>query len=200
MFCSKSCLSQHYSRRLKQHKKANLFKVHSIALGCYPGHSGHYIAIFSNVYYLALIVHCVKKGPNRSSRLQMFFEIGFFINFAIFTVKYLCWSLLLLKLQTFRKNVRCFPVDIAKILRTNFYGTPPVTDSDQKKLYLDTAHTMVFSLRTLKMLLSVNSAHWHAFVGRYCVHCNNSYFWNEYYSTEDKNFIYCLCYWKEKRH
>ena len=141
-----------------------------------------------------------KKGPNRSSRLQMFFEIGFFINFAIFTVKYLCWSLLLLKLQTFRKNVRCFPVDIAKIFRTNFYGTPPVTDSDQKKLYLDTALTMVFSLRTLKMLLSVNSAHWHAFVGRYCVHCNNSYFWNEYYSIEDKNFIYCLCYWKEKRH
>ena len=119
MFCSKSCLSQHYSRRLKQHKKANLFKVHSIALGCYPGHSGHYIAIFSNVYYLALIVHCVKKGPNRSSRLQMFFEIGFFINFAIFTVKYVLESPFI-KVADLQEKCQVFSCGYSKNFKNKF--------------------------------------------------------------------------------
>ena len=37
----------------------------------------------------------------QSSRSQMFFKIGVLWNFAIFTVKHLCWSLFLIKLQAF---------------------------------------------------------------------------------------------------
>ena len=36
---------------------------------------------------------------NRSSRSQMFFKIGALKSFTIFTVKHLCWSLFLIKLQ-----------------------------------------------------------------------------------------------------
>ena len=39
---------------------------------------------------------------SKSSRSQMFFEIGCFKNFAIFTGKHLCWGLFLIKLQAFR--------------------------------------------------------------------------------------------------
>ena len=59
----------------------------------------------------------------RSSRSQMFFKIGVLKNFAIFTEKHLCWSLFLIKLQASRPKrlrQRCFPVDIAKFLRTDF--------------------------------------------------------------------------------
>ena len=41
--------------------------------------------------------------PNVSNlQKQMFFKIDVLKNFAIFTGKYLCWSLFLIKLQTFR--------------------------------------------------------------------------------------------------
>ena len=52
----------------------------------------------------------------------MFFKIGVLENFAIFTGKYLCWSLLLIKLQVFKKRLqhRCIPVNIAKFLRATF--------------------------------------------------------------------------------
>ena len=46
-------------------------------------------------------------------------------NLAIFTGKYLCWSLFFNKMQAFSRNFikkklqhRCFPVNIAKFLRT----------------------------------------------------------------------------------
>ena len=62
----------------------------------------------------------------RSSRSQMFFKIGVLRNFAIFTVKQLCWSLFLIKLQDrsscnfIKKRLqhRCFPVNTANFLRT----------------------------------------------------------------------------------
>ena len=38
----------------------------------------------------------------RSSRLEMFLKIGVLKNFAIFTGKYLCWSLFLINIQTWR--------------------------------------------------------------------------------------------------
>ena len=38
----------------------------------------------------------------RSSRSQMFLEIGVFKDFANFTGKHLCWSLFLIKLQVWR--------------------------------------------------------------------------------------------------
>ena len=56
------------------------------------------------------------KNRCRSSRRQMFFNIGVIKNFAMFTQKHLCWSLFLIKMQAFR----CFPVNIAKLLRAAF--------------------------------------------------------------------------------
>ena len=56
------------------------------------------------------------KNRCRSSRSQMFFKIGVLKNFAMFTGKHLCWSLFLIKMQAFR----CFPVNIAKLLRAAF--------------------------------------------------------------------------------
>ena len=43
-------------------------------------------------------------------------------NFAILTRKYLCWSLFFNFIK--RLQHRCFPVNIAKFLRTAFYRTP----------------------------------------------------------------------------
>ena len=64
----------------------------------------------------------------RSSRSQMFFKISVLKNFAVFTGKHQLWSLFLIKLQTWRSakrlQHRCFPVNIAKFLRT-----PPVAAS-----------------------------------------------------------------------
>ena len=57
------------------------------------------------------------KKRCRSSRSQMFFKIDVLKNFAIFTGKHLCWSLFLIKLQAFK----CFPVNIAKFLRSSFF-------------------------------------------------------------------------------
>ena len=62
----------------------------------------------------------------KSSRSHVFFKIGVVLkNFAIFTGKHLCLSLFLIKLQGFnfiKKGLqhRCFPVNIAKFLRTAF--------------------------------------------------------------------------------
>ena len=63
------------------------------------------------------------------SRSLMFFKIGLLIHFPIFTRKYLCWSLFLIKLHawwpaTLLKNRplhRCFPVNITKCLRMAFF-------------------------------------------------------------------------------
>ena len=60
----------------------------------------------------------------RSSRSQMFFKIGIPKNFAIFTVKHLCRSPILIKVcNDFKKRLqhKCFPVNIAKILRTSLF-------------------------------------------------------------------------------
>ena len=65
-------------------------------------------------------------SQNRSSCYQMFFKIGVLKNFGTFTRKYLCWSLLLIKLQAWRTIIkkklqrRCFPVKFAKFLKTPF--------------------------------------------------------------------------------
>ena len=70
-----------------------------------------------------------KKLSLRSSRSQMLFKIGVFKNFAIFRRNYLCWSLFLTKLLTWRSAAllterlqhRCLPVNIAKFLRIAFF-------------------------------------------------------------------------------
>ena len=74
----------------------------------------------------------------RSSRLQIIFKISVLKTFANFTLKHLWWSFFLIKLQfrrlaiLFKKKLlhRCFPVNIAKFLRTPFfYRTPLVAVS-----------------------------------------------------------------------
>ena len=65
----------------------------------------------------------------RRSRSQMFFKIRGLKNFVKFTGKHLCWGFLLIRLQASRpaisltrdSNARCFPVIIAKFLRTAFF-------------------------------------------------------------------------------
>ena len=57
----------------------------------------------------------------------MFFKIGALINFVIFRVKHLCWSLFLIKLQACN-----FPVNIAKFYKNSFFDkTPPVAASEK---------------------------------------------------------------------
>ena len=46
---------------------------------------------------LVMLIDHVGKGPNSHS--LMFCKIGVYKNFAIFTEKHMCWSLLLIKLQ-----------------------------------------------------------------------------------------------------
>ena len=74
-----------------------------------------------NYYYYFFFVLFQKT---RRSRSQMFFKIGIFKNFAVFIGKHQRWSLFLIILQTGRPakrhQYRCFPVNIAKFLRTPF--------------------------------------------------------------------------------
>ena len=56
----------------------------------------------------------IQKQP-----LEMFYKKAALNNFVIFTGKHLCWSLLLIKLQAWRRlQHKCFLVNIAKFLRT----------------------------------------------------------------------------------
>ena len=79
-------------------------------------------------------------GMDRSSHLQMFFKIGVFRYFAIFTRKHLCWSLFLikrLKKRLYKETPNeCFPVNIAKSLRTAFFDRPPPVAASASKLLL----------------------------------------------------------------
>ena len=63
----------------------------------------------------------------QNGRLQIFLKIDFLKSFANFTGKHLCWSLFLKNLQAeglqlHKKRLRyvCFPVKLAKFLRTPF--------------------------------------------------------------------------------
>ena len=69
-----------------------------------------------------------KASLYRSSRLQMFFETDVLKNFSIFTGKHLCRGFFFNKVAGLhawdfikkRLQYRCFPVNIAKFLRTAF--------------------------------------------------------------------------------
>ena len=75
--------------------------------------------------FVMLLVHVGKRSNSCS---QMFSKTRVLINFAIFTVKNLCWSLSLIKFQDWRSTFsskkrlqcRCFSVNIGKFLRTSF--------------------------------------------------------------------------------
>ena len=63
-----------------------------------------------------------KNNTMGSSRSQMFFKIGVLNNFAIFTGKHLCWSLLFNKVAGLRpanslqdRLQQCFPANFAKL-------------------------------------------------------------------------------------
>ena len=57
----------------------------------------------------------------RSSRSQMLFTIGVLKSFTIFSRKYLCWSLFIIKFIKKRLHHRCFLVHIATFLRTALF-------------------------------------------------------------------------------
>ena len=95
-----------------------------------------HIAEFSNGFcfifekksssYPMLFVHVGKSSSEtlRSSRSQMFFKIGVLKSFSIFAKKHLCSIFFfLIKLRAWRPAFllkKCFPVNIAKFLRTAF--------------------------------------------------------------------------------
>ena len=77
---------------------------------------------------LVTIMLQLLKAYSRSSRLQMFFKTVVLKNFAIFTGKHLCGSLFnkvagLQACNFIKKRLQhgCFPVNIAKCLRTAFF-------------------------------------------------------------------------------
>ena len=57
----------------------------------------------------------------RSSCSQVFFKVGILKNFTIFTEKHLCRSLKAYNFNKKRLLHRCFPVNIAKVLRTALF-------------------------------------------------------------------------------
>ena len=71
------------------------------------------------------------KGDTQKHLFADVFKISFLKNFSTFTRKYLCWSLFLIKVQAFRAATlllryckhTCFPVSIAKFLRTALLQT-----------------------------------------------------------------------------
>ena len=63
----------------------------------------------------------------RSSRSQMFFKIGVFKNFVLFTGKLFCWSLSFITFTQKRLQHRCFFCKHCEIFKNNlFYRTLPV--------------------------------------------------------------------------
>ena len=63
----------------------------------------------------------LRSFPNssKSSRSQMFFKVVVLNNFVMLKIKHLCWSLFLIDF------LGCFPVNIAKFLRTAFLDRIP---------------------------------------------------------------------------
>ena len=91
--------------------------------------SSIWIQYFRYKEYLTKLQSVTMALNSRSSRSQIFFKLGVLKNLEIFTGKYLCWNLSLfneiagLKAYNFikkRLQHRCFPVNIAKFVRTYF--------------------------------------------------------------------------------
>ena len=83
----------------------------------------NYLNLIKKLMQKQLLTSVLQNSCLRCSRSQMFFKIGVLKNFVIFTGKYLCWSLFLIKLTPKtpkRLQHRCFFVNIAKFSRTPF--------------------------------------------------------------------------------
>ena len=101
-------------RKNSEAKIGNFFNRENIILIILQYNIKSEIMAKSNIYHLfatALVLirsRCrrrekkTKKKKARSSRTQMFFGIGVLKNFVHFTGKYLCQSLVLIKLQALR--------------------------------------------------------------------------------------------------
>ena len=75
--------------------------------------------MLSQAYFKKHWLDCGLRGNIvRSSLLQMFLKIGF-LKISQFTGKHSCWSFFLIKLKK-RLQHMCFPVNIAKFLKTFF--------------------------------------------------------------------------------
>ena len=80
--------------------------------------------VFKSMNDLSPSITKKNRTKFRSSRPEVFCKKGVLENFAKFTEKHLCQSLLK------RLRHRCFPVNFAKFLTTPFfYRTPPVAAS-----------------------------------------------------------------------
>ena len=85
------------------------------------------------LHYFSFLLrqHWQEKNQKQKQPSEVFIENAALKNFGIFTEKHLCWSLFLIKMQACnfikrRLQHGCFPVNIAKFLRTpilkNIYG------------------------------------------------------------------------------
>ena len=70
------------------------------------------ILAFSSKQLVFLVIYVTKNISTilfyeaSEVQKQIFFKIGILKNFAIFTVKYLCWSLFLIKLESWKRLKR----------------------------------------------------------------------------------------------
>ena len=112
-----------------------------------------------SLYFLYVDVYLLYFGNTfKSSRSQVFFKIGVLKNFANFTGKHLCWSLLLIELQAWRSKetpTQVFSCKICDIFKsTFFYRTPSVAASILR--LISRAIAGIFPLFKLQHAMIVN--------------------------------------------
>ena len=97
-------------------------------------------------------------SKSRSSCSQMFFKIDSLKIFAIFTGKHLCWIVFFSFIKEILQH-RCFPVNIAKFLRTSFF-----TEHQQLLLKVNNKDTGTISMNFfLIFLLFICRLNWETF-------------------------------------
>ena len=95
---------------------------------------------------------------SRSSCSQMFFKIDSLKIFAVFTGKHLCWIVFFSFIKEILQH-RCFPVNIAKFLRTSFF-----TEHQQLLLKVNNKDTgTIFMNFFLIFLLFICRLNWEIF-------------------------------------
>ena len=85
-----------------------------------------YCKVFKNIYFEKHLWAAASENQHltdkfRSSRPEVFCRKGVLLNFAKFTVKHLCQSLLFNRVKGLRPWHRCFPVNVVKCFRTTFF-------------------------------------------------------------------------------
>ena len=85
--------------------------------------------------------------------LQQSYKTSILKKFAIFAGKYLCWSLFLINFVKRRLQHRCFPVNIAKFLRTAFLQNTSGGCFYSLRLFSSTILELFFKVQKLLLLL-----------------------------------------------